>query len=477
MSDASLTGGGRASAVTTPEIAKTFFRFAQHKGEHVRLDWAKGALAPDTDMSQVPVEIEDLINCHSWTTTERITFKYHQHINLLETKMIHKELVDSVHNRQEGLRCVLLVDSRAAVGAWTKGRSSSRQLNRLLRRSLGWQLAGRKSLHLVWIRSEANPADHPSRGRPIPEPSDKISDVSREILGHALRHVQKRRSKKFHWNLATKHDILTVPDRVESLDTGADGPNQTSTSARKSFHPAQSLWKFKEVFAGKGVLTHVFKNHNLFKVLEPFEIMHKGRVDPNQDILQDHVFGSLCEEACHPRQIWHFAFPCGSFSLLQNLNKGSRSSQKPEGLGMMDREITGNEILHRTLYLCELLHDHGSFFTLENPQSSYAWKMPAYILLKEKCYLQEVVLDQCRFNLRIPNNEGNLELAKKPTIFSGTLPGIETLGKRCGGNHQHVQVIGGARWKGKWTKRSTLAGAYPAALCSAYHHICDKLFC
>lgn len=138
-SDASLCGGGRAATVTTEPVSSTLFRFAEHRGEHVRLDWASGALAPATEMQQVPVEIEELIQDHSWTVTESISFRHKQHINILETKMIHHELVDAVHSCQDGLRCLLLVDSRAAAGAWAKGRSSSKQLNRLLRRSLGWR--------------------------------------------------------------------------------------------------------------------------------------------------------------------------------------------------------------------------------------------------------------------------------------------------------------------------------------------------
>ena len=137
------------------------YRFAEHKGEHVRLDWTHGGLIPESSMSRAPSELEAILGDHPWVSTESCTFAHKQHINILETRMIYRELVDIVHSCHRPQRCVLVVDSRAAAGAWAKGRSSSRQLNRLLRRSLGWTIAGRKSIHVIWVRSEANPADHP----------------------------------------------------------------------------------------------------------------------------------------------------------------------------------------------------------------------------------------------------------------------------------------------------------------------------
>ena len=96
---------------------------------------------------------------------------------------------------------------------------------------------------------------------------------------------------------------------------------------------------------------------------------------------------------------------------------------------------------------------------MENPGSSYAWKMPEYIKLRNDTGSQEVRLDQCCFNLLIPNGAGKLELAKKPTVFAGTLPYLDRLHRKCARNHQHVAVMGGVKHEGKWTRRSTLAGA------------------
>ena len=169
-SDASLTHGGRAATLVPPSVAQTLYRFSEHKGEHVRLDWAHGAVTPESTMNHAPQELEQILLDLPWVKTETCSFGHKQHINILETTMIHRELKDIVHSSSQSLRCVVLVDSRAAAVAWSKGRSSAKNLNRILRRSLGWSLAGQKSLHVVWVRSGANPSDYPSRNRPIPDP-------------------------------------------------------------------------------------------------------------------------------------------------------------------------------------------------------------------------------------------------------------------------------------------------------------------
>ena len=161
---------------------------------------------------------------------------------------------------------------------------------------------------------------------------------------------------------------------------------------------------------------------------------------------------------------------------MQNMNGGTRSTDRPEGSGSLERELVGNELLSRTVYLCKLLLSHGSFFTIENPHTSYVWHMKQIKDLINASHATVVTLDQCAYGLKIPGNDGMLGLAKKGTTFMGNLPGLNKLCLRCNHNHQHIQVIGGVKHEGRWQKRSTLAGAYPAGLCRAYHTCCNKLF-
>ena len=58
-------------------------------------------------------------------------------------------------------RLLVLVDSRVVLGAVSKGRSSSRKINFLLRKLVFWYLAYDLALELVWVPTWANPADAP----------------------------------------------------------------------------------------------------------------------------------------------------------------------------------------------------------------------------------------------------------------------------------------------------------------------------
>ncbi len=228
--------------ITKPHIAKTLFRFSEHTGEAVRLDWLSGSLAPETSMHSVPEDLELLMLAHTWTTSHKCTFAHKQHINILEMKMVRAELIDLVSKIRTPHRAVLLVDSRVVVGAFSKGRSSSRQLNRILRSLIGWSVAGEKSLHLVWVRSKSNPSDHPSRGLPIPEP-EQNDPILERTLGESGADLQMRRSNK-RINTLANHNLAE------------DDPIVLTQKKKGSFpHPAQKHWFFREIFAGKGQLT------------------------------------------------------------------------------------------------------------------------------------------------------------------------------------------------------------------------------
>lgn len=214
-------------------------------------------------------------------------------------------------------------------------------------------------------------------------------------------------------------------------------------------HPALKEWSFREIFAGTGHLTKTFKARNEVRVQSPFEVLKKGRYDPGGDILNDAAFNQLCKDACKPRQYWHFGFPCGSFSLMQNMNKGTRTSDNPLGNGILPREVKGNKIMHRTLYLCRLLHEHGSFFTLENPRTSYAWKTPAMRQLVTDCDCKQADFDQCQFGLTIPLTAGVIGLALKPTRVVGTLPHLDMLVRQCTHDHEQSSVGSSIRENGE----------------------------
>lgn len=113
------------------ELVMAYIRRQEHRGSDVRLDI--GSLCPE-------------------------------HINLLELRTILHTFERRLRREHFGdARALHLTDSQVALAVAVKGRSSSRAINRLLRRFAALQVGGGLYPLLAWIESELNPADEPSR--------------------------------------------------------------------------------------------------------------------------------------------------------------------------------------------------------------------------------------------------------------------------------------------------------------------------
>jgi hypothetical protein len=106
-----------------------------------------------------------------------------EHINLREARALLMYLKWVLRSgARHGRRIVVLVDSLVVVGAVCKGRSGSYGLNRILRQIFMLCFAGGLTLQVVYVPSEHNPADYPSRGRRLPRDGrspPRIQKVSR----------------------------------------------------------------------------------------------------------------------------------------------------------------------------------------------------------------------------------------------------------------------------------------------------------
>ena len=65
------------------------------------------------------------------------------------------------------MNCIAGILQHLNVAAWSKGRSRSRALNRLLKRAAPEALACGIRLGFGYVRSAFNPADNPTRGRAV----------------------------------------------------------------------------------------------------------------------------------------------------------------------------------------------------------------------------------------------------------------------------------------------------------------------
>ena len=501
-SDASSEGGGRASTITSKAFAKTLYRFSEMNGEYTRLDWDMHGIQPPSSMSVAPQPLLDTLQKHHWISTQSIKFGKREHINILELEMIKQEIKCRANSGRGGCRIVNLCDSRVALGCFAKGRSSSRNLNHKLRSCVPWLLAGDIHLSNIWVPTDMNPADHPSRGKEIPPPVVSSEDplLDREVL----EAVQIRRPMHVQ-NMLEQDSQRTGSDPIKYIETNPGfltnnfvdpqhqkrsqqlpgGPPRksspcktTNDSAAEACGDQASLrCRFREFCSGKGRLSDRMRLNSQLDVSSALEFKNKGRGLVPPVLFNAAAFKKLCRDAAAPGQLWHFGFAFSSFSVLMHANKGTRRWNRPEGDGSLETERLDNEVLCRICKLIDILQKHNSYWTLDSPSSSYLWGMQQ--LLKKfnfhsGCHAE---FDQCSYGLRIKDGNGSMLPCQKPTIIIGNLPGLSSLSKQCQCQDSHVRAVGGVRTPAGWKCRSELAGHFPIKLCDAYAHLATKVLC
>eukprot|EP00438_Fugacium_kawagutii_P016098 Skav225961 [mRNA] locus=scaffold6030:95987:98131:- [translate_table: standard] len=478
--DASSVRGGRASCLTSKAFAKTLYRFGEKRGEYTRLDWESHAIPPPSSMQAAPSALVDTLMKHKWVASHSMPFKRREHINLLELEMVKQEIMDRVNSGRGHCRIVNLCDSRVVVGSFAKGRSSSIQMNSRLRSCMAWSLIGDLSLTNLWVDTHHNPADYPSRNKEIPDPapacfpdplldSEQISGVqsSRTIGEQVLLEQEAQRFDSEPILETAEPTKLKGKCKAEKICTH-------DTSAKPRCVAPKRKLLFREVFAGKARLSASMKKVAFVEVGEPVEIRNASKKRGTQDILDNTFFKHLLAQASEPGQLWHFGLPCGSFSILQHSNGGTRRKHCPEGLNLLEREIKGNKILERTFQLIAALTKAGNWWTLENPKSSYVWLMPRLVAwLKQHC-VYDATLHQCAYGLRLKGPDGKYGPCKKHTKFIGNLPHLADLSQLCHCHVPHVHAVGGVKTKQGWKRRSELAGHYPTRLCDKYGAIVSR---
>ena len=150
------------------QLVHHFLRRMEFRGSDVRLDlgiFYRPDAAPRTSIDP---------SRWSWVVAHSYPYRRGDHINILELRSILHALewrsrVTSFHS----CRFLHLSDSQVCLSVLTKGRSSSRRLNRLLRRIAALCVALDLLPLWAWVESRLNPADEPSRRY---EPSDQATD-------------------------------------------------------------------------------------------------------------------------------------------------------------------------------------------------------------------------------------------------------------------------------------------------------------
>eukprot|EP00971_Amphidinium_carterae_P244274 4850209-Amphidinium_carterae.2 len=111
-------------------------------------------------------------------------------------------------------RLTFLLDSAVAVNILRKGRTSSRVLNGILKRSLFYLVVGGCVAHPLWIQSKENPADDPTRHAFLRRASELPDHIRKAILDHVKEHPWVWEAARLTW---TDAGALSAADEAELL--------------------------------------------------------------------------------------------------------------------------------------------------------------------------------------------------------------------------------------------------------------------
>lgn len=426
--DATPTSGGAVHCFVSDRLARTLYRASEQRGCYTRLDSPnlvcyRELLPPDPTVGR-------LFRSLPWVVHRSRMFRRTAHVNLQELRELIEEVRGAVRRSLAPARLVLGLDSFVSLGAWSKGRSSSKQINTLLRESVGWQVLGRKCAVGLHVESGANPGDAPSRFKDL-EPPLPLEPWMLELLGEA-----------------------SAPEVPRERRRGRG--------------------EVRECFAGAAGLSEALAEVGL-SVASPLEAfpVREGRhvYDCGQDLCEPSVYEGLISDAKAGRYVYiHFGLPCRTWGPAGRLAGGTRRVGQPWGDGSLGREIEANRELRVVVLVCAELALAGVHFTVENPLSSYAYKTE---LFQSLCELTDAVcvdFDQCCYGLAFPDSDENT-FCKKPTRVVGSSQAFRALQVQCPGigpHHQHVRAWGSVRVGGKVASRTSLAGRYPPALCRSW---------
>ena len=204
------------------------------------------------DSSEVPLNFIG----NGWGKVDASPWERHEPIPILEGRCI-TWLLQHLARPQKNLnkKHLVLSDSMSVVLALTKGRSSSKSMNRICRQVAAVELATGMHVHLRWIPSELNPADLPSRARPISEFSledglEKFRKNHAEKAG--LRRSSGWRTSALHHRERWGRDEMGLWSLQRGQDHGAPAGDGTSSGGRTSGSAAAAKGQGETEFVWPG---------------------------------------------------------------------------------------------------------------------------------------------------------------------------------------------------------------------------------
>lgn len=342
-------------------------------------------------------------------------------------------------NKGEGFqsRRIIFSDSKVALGAWGKGRSSSHSLNRCIRRALGPCLFGGIRCVGVWIPTDLNLSDDPSRFVPLRSPSSRPAwadpyfsstspklvysdehqcpaypsamfapaqesppvvvgaafcgasgapctrDSESQWLSTCGSGMDSQYSTTYKVDTPTPVYLTSHNAQLGSVRLAAAAPCQVVAQQKDSREPRLSRTSpsqcFIELWSGCGALTNAVKclKRRNFTVGVPIDAYPPSGYRAEHDFLRSAVQNSILAAARRGDILWaHLGITCTTWSRLRLLSVGTRRFDLPLGDGSRPEERQGNREVSFAVKLILTLIQAKCFFTLENPATSLMWRHP-----------------------------------------------------------------------------------------------------
>ena len=179
--DASSSFGFGASACRlTADECEEFRSFSDKRGDYVRLERG-GCDDDEQERPRVGLPRRLRIKKHHFTDLYSIKARVAEHAGVLEARgmlLLIRWWLRSVDRHSK--RVLILVDAKSVLAATAKGRSGAPGFKQILRSVGAHVLAGDLLLYPLYVPSEDNPSDAPSRGKRFPRGDPRKGVIDRK---------------------------------------------------------------------------------------------------------------------------------------------------------------------------------------------------------------------------------------------------------------------------------------------------------
>ncbi len=165
-------GFGTCRASVGADFVRELARLSERRGDYVRLCKPGGPAAEKSRLGR-PRRLPLHASSFSISLCRRAKYKAHSGVLELECVLLWLKWLCKTYRRHHS-RALVLIDTKAALGAVAKGRSPARHFNRILRGVAALALGSDIRICSLYFPSEDNPADFPPRGKRIPLPRNRV---------------------------------------------------------------------------------------------------------------------------------------------------------------------------------------------------------------------------------------------------------------------------------------------------------------